>query len=85
MEGIHLGIKFPCDLCEYKSTQRNNLITHKKNVHLLIKVILEEKQISGTLNESIQSMPISFISKIAPDEISKSNKQRQGSKENEKD
>ena len=72
VDSIHRGIKFPCDLCDYKSTQRSNLTTHKKKKHSVMVENHEEKQISDKLDENIQKIPISFISKNVPDEIIKS-------------
>ena len=37
-ESIHEGRRFDCDLCDYKATQKYNLITHKKIKHNIIKL-----------------------------------------------
>ena len=72
VDSIHRGIKFPCDLCDYKSTQRSNLTTHKKKKHSVMVENHKEKQISDKLDENIQKMPISCISKNVPAEITNS-------------
>ena len=33
IQSIHLGEKFPCPQCEYKSTQKSSLRTHIKSIH----------------------------------------------------
>ena len=31
--GRYEGVKFPCDHCDYKATQKVNLLRHLKSVH----------------------------------------------------
>ena len=33
MRSIHIGEKFPCNLCDYEATQKSNLKTHITRVH----------------------------------------------------
>ena len=33
IDSIHLGIKYPCDLCEYQATERGSMKVHINRVH----------------------------------------------------
>ena len=33
IQAVHEGIKFPCDLCDFKFTRKDHLNTHKVNKH----------------------------------------------------
>ena len=33
LRSIHQGIKYPCDQCDYKATQKGDLLTHLKSIH----------------------------------------------------
>ena len=33
IESIHEGVRFPCDQCDYKATQKTNLKKHRKGKH----------------------------------------------------
>ena len=35
---VHEGIKYPCQLCEYKATHKHNLLSHIKSVHEDVKI-----------------------------------------------
>ena len=34
VESIHEGVRYPCDQCDYKATQKGSLKRHKKSNHL---------------------------------------------------
>jgi uncharacterized Zn-finger protein len=35
VKGVHLGVKFRCDICQRTYTQMENLNAHKKMVHAI--------------------------------------------------
>ena len=37
IDSVHLGIKYPCDLCEYQATEMGSLNVHIKTVHKMEK------------------------------------------------
>ena len=32
-ESIHEGVRYPCDQCDYKASQKESLKTHRKSKH----------------------------------------------------
>ena len=35
---MHEGVKFPCNQCDYKATQKSNLLKHIKSIHDCVKL-----------------------------------------------
>ena len=33
IKGIHMGIKYMCDICNYQTAQKGNLATHIQSKH----------------------------------------------------
>ena len=33
----HVGVKYPCDQCDYKATRKHSLLTHIKSIHKGVK------------------------------------------------
>ena len=36
-KAIHHGVKFSCDICDYKATKKGALLTHIKSIHKGVK------------------------------------------------
>ena len=42
IKALHKGIKYPCDQCDFKATQKSNLLTHIKSIHECVKYPCEQ-------------------------------------------
>ena len=46
---MHKGVKFPCEHCDYKATQKGNLLNHKKSIHEGFKYPFDHSDYKATL------------------------------------
>ena len=52
---IHKGVKFSCDQCDYKATQKGNLLSHIKAIHEGIKISCDQCDYKATQKGNLLS------------------------------
>ena len=52
LKSKHGGIKYPCDQCDFKATQKSNLLTHLKSKHEGVKYPCDQCDYKATTKGS---------------------------------
>ena len=47
---VHEGVKFPCEQCDYKATEKGELLRHMKSIHEGVKFTCEQCDYKATGN-----------------------------------
>ena len=67
---MHEGVKFPCDKCNFKATQKANLLTHIKSIHEGVKLVYPIKpQPKNTLSYLTSRVLPKNTQSIVPHEV----------------
>ena len=74
---LHESVKYPCNQCEYKATQRSNLKTHKMSVHENVKYPCNQCEYKATTNSSLKTHKCQFIRMLSILVINVNTKQQQ--------
>ena len=60
-KSIHEGVKYPCDECNFKATQKGHLLTHKKSVYEGVKFPCDQCFYKATRKNHLLTHTISHL------------------------
>ena len=60
----HEGVKYSCNLCDYKASRKGNLKTHKMSVHMGIKYSCDQCDSKLTEQGSLKKHKMSLVCKL---------------------